>query len=70
MRNPLARHSIAKTAFRSHRTVRASRTCKSGMNNAAREIEHPILGAAESLPLLNKVSVSVIDHGSAFTIVF
>ena len=44
MRNP----------FRSHRTVRASRTCKSGMNNAAREIEHPILGAAESLPLLNE----------------
>ena len=37
-----------------HRTVRASRTCKSGLNNAARKIEHPNLGAAESLPLLNK----------------
>ena len=37
-----------------HRIVRASRTCKSGMNNAARKIEHPILGAAESLPMLNK----------------
>ena len=37
-----------------HRTVRASRTCKSGLNNAARKTNHPILGAAESLPLLNE----------------
>ena len=37
-----------------HRTVRASRTCKSGLNNAARETNILLLGAAESLPLLNE----------------
>ena len=40
--------------FRPHRTVRASRTCKSGLNNAARETNILLLGAAESLPLLNE----------------
>ena len=46
-----------------HRTVRASRTCKSGMNNAARKIEHPILGAAESLPLLNEEFAKSLFRG-------
>ena len=36
------------------RSVHTARMCKSGMNNAARKIEHPILGEAESLPLLNE----------------
>ena len=36
------RRLAGRSAYlRPHRTVRASRTCKSGLNNPAREIEHP-----------------------------
>ena len=43
---------LQQLGMRSHRTVRASRTCKSGMNNAAREIEHPFSNSNSSLQLL------------------
>ena len=33
---------------------KAGKGPKSGLNNAARKTKHPILGAAESLPLLNE----------------